>query len=243
MDQDDESREGRSRTIGSLASGIVSSLVQRDGAMSGSTGRGHASETFTSARAISLPTTRQRGEPGSAMQPALSLDAIMAQDDPEATDRHILRLLPPSVASALRTATRDFIDERYGYDFEIVGYSLDASLVAEDDRQEGERLLGYAMAPASVQVIQEALARLRAGTKARSEAVGDLAMTMQVLAEECAEYPPDVVRSACRRWMRRERWFPSVAELRDEMQRLARHREMIERAIRREDRASRRYGR
>lgn len=229
---DHPSDEGRgSQQIGNLTNKIVGSLRA-----SAST----PTELPRSTGTIGLPSLERRGSSSTGGRPGATgavsrlpgLAEVMARDDPEATDSHILRSLPRSVGSCLSREVREFIDEQYGYDFEVIGYRMQPCLAFKDDRRAARRLVEAAMMPASVQVIQAALARLRAGTKARPEAEGDLAMVMQVLAEECAEFPPDVVRAACRRWLRRERWFPAVAELRDEMQRLARNREMIERALR-----------
>jgi len=125
---------------------------------------------------------------------------------------------------------REYIDPQYGYDSELVSFTLGP--VPSADRGLAAAILDVALQPASVEVIQQALTALRVATKASHMQEGDLTLTMQVYADECAEYPPDVVRAACLRWMRREKWFPSLSELRDEMQRLVRRRRLIADALR-----------
>lgn len=156
-----------------------------------------------------------------------SVEDMIARDDPEATDRELEALLTRSVGLSFRPVEREFIDERYGYDSEVIAFEVESG-----DRIVGRHIIETAMMPAPEPVIQASLARLRAATKARAVDGDDLAMTMQVMAEECAEWPADVVRAACKRWYRRETWFPSVAELRDEMQRLGRRRQLIADALR-----------
>ena len=168
------------------------------------------------------------GERGVA---ARSLDRLLMLDDPEETDEAILKSLPPSIASSLSPVERTFIDPVYGYDFELEGYKLQAQPIVEHDLKAAHSLLQHCLSTPAPQVIKTALAKLRAATRSRAEDEGDLAMTMQVLGDECAEYPPDVVRAACLRWMRREKWFPSLSELRDEMQRLVRRRKLIAEAL------------
>lgn len=165
----------------------------------------------------------QRGGP-SVVEPSIA-EAIRL-DDPELTDAAILRSLPPSVASALHPVIREFIDPQYGFDYELTGYRLSGEVTTADRNRAGE-LLSAAMKPATIGVIRESLALLKAGTKSRGMDEGDLTLTMQVLTDECAEFPPDVVRAGCRRWMRREMWFPAVAELRNEMLRLVKNRQLI----------------
>ena len=229
----DESRGGGFRQIGDPAKRALASLSQRDAMTSGSSERGPGAEIITSARGMSSPTLTPLGAHGSETLPALSrrISELLAGSDPEATDEAILRSLPPSIASSLSPVERTFIDPVYGYDFELEGYKLQAQPIAEDDLKAAHSLLQRCLSAPSPQVIKTALAKLRAATRSRAEDEGDLAMTMQVLGDECAEYPPDVVRAACLRWMRREKWFPSLSELRDEMQRLVRRRQLIAEAL------------
>jgi len=135
--------------------------------------------------------------------------------------------LPPSVASGLQATTREFVDPVYGFDSEFVGYSLAAVAMNRSEVDDARSIVEAALAPADPSFVRIELARLRASTKARTESTADLAMILQVLAEECATYPADVVQHALRQWARREVWFPSLAELRDELQRRSKRRRAL----------------
>lgn len=150
--------------------------------------------------------------------------------DPAMVDRAIVASLPPSIASALVPVHRDRIDPVYGFDSELVGYRLEGEVPAADVMQ-ARQIVGRCLAPADEPLIKRELARLRASTKARAEADDDLAMGFQVLAEECSEYPPDVVVWAMRGWARMETFYPSLAEIRDRLQRAARRRQAMLKAL------------
>lgn len=67
------------------------------------------------------------------------------------------------------------------------------------------------------------LARMRAaGLRQRRQDDRDLDATLIVLAEEIAGYSRDVVKAACRDWARANQWWPSLAELRQSCEELAR---------------------
>lgn len=90
------------------------------------------------------------------------------------------------------------------------------------------RAIAYpAFERAKPEVIKQELARLRMSTKAAADLEGDLVLRLQIIGEECALWPPDVVRRALRRYARRETFFPSLADIVDELQRVGRHRRMI----------------
>ena len=119
----------------------------------------------------------------------------------------------------------------YGYDFEVIGYQrVDAEVPAED-LVKAKGIVGECLKGARGDLIKAELARLRVSTKSRAELDDDLAMGFQVLAEECANYPPDVVVWALRGWARSETFYPSLAEIRDRLQRGVRRRRSLLAAI------------
>jgi len=165
----------------------------------------------------------QRGATGAAANTSAT---------PEEIDHMVLASLPPSVASVLRETTKDFIDPVYGFDSEFTGYALAAQVMAPD-REVAIARVEAALTPAQPTMVRMELARLRASTKARVQPGDDLTMILQVLAEECQDYPPDVVRYALRQWAKREVFFPALAELRDELQRHCKRRRALLEALRR----------
>lgn len=93
-------------------------------------------------------------------------------------------------------------------------------------------LIEVSCRPAPADVVTVELARLKAGTVGRSMDGVDLEAWLTVLGDEIEEFPADVIRAACRKWLRREKWTPSVAELREECNRLFRPRAMMRDAMR-----------
>jgi hypothetical protein len=148
------------------------------------------------------------------------------QVTPEEVDAALLASLKPSVAFALQETTREFVDPVYGYDCEFTGYTI-TDAVPYRDLQTDTVTVENALAPADAKFVRMELARLRASTKAREQPGDDLAMILQVFAEECQNYPPDVVRHALRSWAKREVFFPALAEIRDELQRHAKRRRAL----------------
>jgi hypothetical protein len=157
----------------------------------------------------------------------------MAMQDPEAVDQALVALLPPSLASTCRTIERTWNDPVYGFDFEVTGYSFGSGILdaSDDDLRTARNMVALYMEPPSEAVIKQELARLRASTKSRESDNDDVAMGFQVLAEECSEYPADVVVWALRGWAKRERFYPSLAEVRDLLQRGARRRESLAKSL------------
>jgi hypothetical protein len=157
----------------------------------------------------------------------------MAMLDPEAVDKAIVASLPRSLASTCSEIENEWIDPVYGWDYEVVGYTFGRGVLdaPDGDVRAARNMVALYMAPPSEAVIKHELARLRASTKSRAEEEGDIAMGFQVLAEECFEYPADVVVWALRGWAKRERFYPSLAEIRDLLQRGSRRRESLAKSL------------
>jgi len=230
---DDESPGGRSIPIGNLMTEIANTLTEKGTATNGSPNRQSDSATTMPARIPGSRIGMRRGEPGSITLPSLR-EAAARVIDPAETDRALLASLPPSVASALRPTYRERIDPVYGFDSEFTGYAIVPADIPAADLMRSVQAVAPYMAPPDENLIKRELARLRVSTKARAESDDDLAMGFQVLAEECAEYPADVVVWALRNWARTEIFYPSLAEIRDRLQRGARRRAALIDALDRE---------
>lgn len=182
------------------------------------------------------PSPEVRGRSSTGLRPSGTAAAVwregraLARLDPETTDLELLSCLPPSVASALKESVREIIDEQYGWDYEITGYSL-LDDPPPADLHSAQAILADACLPASDDVLRRELTRLRVSTKARDMDADEIALTLQVIAEEAVEFPADVAVAALRRWAKREIFFPSLAEIRDEMQRLGKRRLALEAAL------------
>lgn len=116
--------------------------------------------------------------------------------------------------------------ERHDANYDVVGYEIAVPL--DDAAQEAvAALLVPHLAPAPASLIDRELARLRASCIAARIEDDDLAMRFDVLMDECEGWPADVVRSALRGWAAREKYFPTLAEVRDALQRHGRARRSL----------------
>jgi hypothetical protein len=175
--------------------------------------------------------TRRSAMPA-ASTPA-GIVAAMASHSPESIDKLIRASLPPSVAHSLMPETRTWDDPMIGFNFEITGYSWREPLPPDADLDTARALVAAAMAPAPARTVMAELLRLAAVTKSRSESEDDQAFRFAALRDELAEFPEDVVRAVARKIARRETFFPSLAELREQCHREFRHRRLLASAFER----------
>lgn len=160
-----------------------------------------------------------------------SVVEAMERGDPYRTDKALVASLPPSIGSRLTTLTRTWNDPTYGYDFEVVGYQL-APGAPDDDLAVAREMVDHCLQPGSESAIKSALALLRVSTKSRAEVEDDLALGQQVFADELAKYPADVAWSAVLKLARREKFYPSLSELRDQLQREGKMRQALAKTLR-----------
>jgi hypothetical protein len=80
--------------------------------------------------------------------------------------------------------------------------------------------------PSRAELVQE-VTRCLAVTVARERDQADLKAMLAVMAEELAEFPADVLRAELSAWARREKWWPTLSELRDRCQRAMRLRRSL----------------
>ena len=91
--------------------------------------------------------------------------------------------------------------------------------------------LDAALAPAEPAAVLKMLARLKISTSSRNRDGDDAKLERRVFADELRHYPLDVVDEACRRWARREQWWPSIAEIVGECDRLVNWRRVTREAL------------
>lgn len=221
----DGSQQVQSRPIGSLAKQIVNSH-------SGSASTSRPSSLSSSTTGLAREFAKQIGTRLSATDAGRLPTVVLAlrEADLADLDRAIVASLPPSIASTLMPRYRDRIDPKYGFDTEFLGFAV-GELVPQADKETAKQSLVMFMRPADEQTIKREIARLRVSTKSRAETDDDMAMGFQVLAEECAKYPPDVVILALRSWAGMETFYPSLAEMRDRLQRGVRKRKAVWEAL------------
>lgn len=146
---------------------------------------------------------------------------LMQGADPWQTDQAVRALLSPFLASNCEAIVNG--------DYDVVGWRLtgDPGAAAATAAMQ----LAPFLQPMPANLLRQEIARLCASVITRNEHVDDVAMRLQVIAEECEDWPEDIARAALRGWARREKFFPSLAELRDELQRHGRMRRSLAAAI------------
>lgn len=215
-------REDRGfRQIGSLMPMIAVS-PQNSGSNRSERPRDSATTGMPSpARTVAKPTGRPHGETG-AVATLTTLPSLLAAGNPAETDRALEALWTRQLGSSPVAMVRPVYDQPGGYDEVMEGFQrasrFDGELVA---------VLEDACLPAHPDMVTKELARLKAGTVGRAMDGIDMEAWLIVVGDELEEFPADVIRGACRKWLRREKWTPSVAELVDECQRLGRRRKLL----------------
>lgn len=121
------------------------------------------------------------------------------------------RKLPEAVAIALQPIAAALQKAEFIPQYEIVGD------IAEPHRQAALQAIREAMKSAPPEEIDQELVRLRLSTKSREETTDDLAMTYEIYAELCAEYPAEAVRDGLRCLAREETFWPALAEVKFEL--------------------------
>jgi len=218
------------RSIGSLTSQIVNT-PETMGSTPTTSPRGSAtSGTPRPALVPASGTGTRHGATGAATNLPAILDSALSASDPAKTDEALLASLEQRLGQPLVSVKHSFIDPVYGYDSEVTGYRMQ-SPVATASFQGARDLVTVALQGAPPQLIVRELARLRMLTKSRAGDESDREASYVALAEELVEFPPDVVKAALRRIARRETFFPALAELREECQRLVRNRLLIASAL------------
>lgn len=226
-----ENRRGEERGFaprGSLTERIAGSLLPLGSTPSASASTSATTGLPAPVRKASSSIGRPRGATGVAVRRSVS--ELLDGSDPQATDQALLAGLRRLIGESMRPLERERIDPVYGYEVEVVGYRWEATPL-EPALTAARELIVQATVPMAPAQLKGEIARLKASTKARAEQADEVTLTMAVLAEECALWPADVVRSALRGYARRETWFPSLAELRDQLQRHGRNRRLLAQAM------------
>jgi hypothetical protein len=143
------------------------------------------------------------------------------------------RGLEASFPEPLRTLLRS--KARYDSEFDaLLGYdelSPAKTPAGEAMLDRARNALDAALAPAEPAAVLKMLARLKISTSSRNRDGDDAKLERRVFADELRRYPLDVVDEACRRWARREQWWPSIAEIVGECDRLVNWRRVTREAL------------
>ncbi len=191
------------------------------------TPRPRSSGTTTSARAASLPTSTP---PGASGVSSPSRSPSVADND-----RAVEASLPrPLLAMLKATADNVHLSGEYGFEGTVLrGYDLRTPKNAAGWEMvaEGLAILDAALVPAERGTVRNELARLKIATKSRAQDGNDMTFEQAVYLDELSSYPVDVVVEACRKWARRETFWPSVSEAVAECDRLVNWRRVTRDAL------------
>jgi len=186
-------------------------------------------------------TGREPGTTGSSTSQIVSAevarDWLLRQPNPEATDAALCR----SLTSTLGVTATPRTEYRFPPDGDAyrvtVGCSFDirdhAAIPAALDKIE------QALTPASQEHCEGWLVMLQAATAHRADSGASSAVAYSLYAAELRQWPADVAKSACERLARGKpgqtgtNWFPTLAELVKECERLASNRRTIYAALQR----------
>lgn len=132
------------------------------------------------------------------------------------------RSLKPLATSSLRCVT--------GPDYELVGYELVGPLEA-GMLARLTKLADAITKPAGAELVAKAAHKCLLVTKSRDHSAEDVRLMVTVFAGDLAEFPADAVETAFRKWSRREKWWPSLSEIREECHRQMRWRRSLKIAL------------
>lgn len=236
---DDHRGKQGSRPIGSLISRTVATQRIVDGTASEYRQKPRDSATITpqSRRFPAIGT--HPGEHGSsALTSSLPATEIAALAPLGTLHRDPGALLPRRVTSCL-VSTWEGNNTGYGWDGYVSAYELvmppDAAdlAAAEADLAVAIEIAEAALQPAPPQKVLAELTRLRALTVSRDQSTTDLELIAAAYTDELKKYPLDAVVEVLRDWPRSHRFWPSMAELVEPLDRLVGPRRALREALRR----------
>lgn len=111
-------------------------------------------------------------------------------------------------------------------EYDLLGFDLTRPL----DREEADEVLGWLDTidqPAPRNQLLQEIARCLTVTASRAKDEADIKGMMAILTDELASFPADIVASELRSWARREKWWPTLSELRDRCQQAMRVRKSL----------------
>jgi hypothetical protein len=126
-----------------------------------------------------------------------------ALGDPAKVQEALLACLPPRMRSSLRRS-RDGLDS-----LEIIG-DLD-----QGDVDLVKAWLAVIDAPMQRPALVQELTRCLLLTAAQKRDQMDLKLMLAALVEELSDLPEDALRAALRQWPRQQKWWPTLAEIRE----------------------------
>lgn len=229
------SENPKSPTTGGPMSEIANTLLARAATRHGSPEKPSGFETTTSKTLPSSPIGMQHGEHGSKMltgsqDMAQAAAALVATALAGSLISDPARLLPQCVRSSLEPRWIDVGTDGYGADIRLAGYAIRAD-IPPTEITAATAIAEELLRPASEATVIAELGRLRALTVSR-DIHEDIGIVFAVYTDELKRYPGDIVREVLREWPRSHRFWPSMAELVEGIDRLVKPRRALRDALR-----------
>jgi hypothetical protein len=139
--------------------------------------------------------------------------------------------LPATISTALKYTTRSVYGDDGGFDGAVVDSAMLTGEHDEDTVRRAITICEEQCRPGGHRVAAEELAILECKTVGPKQGEADRALRGAVYGAELAQYPADIIRLACRRWADGSRWWPALAALKCECDRLAAKRKVEHRAL------------
>lgn len=122
-------------------------------------------------------------------------------------------------------------DDGHGWDAKVMRYEL-IEIRSAAEVAQALAVAEAILAPASECLALAELARVRVMTASRDIGL-DLQMALAAFVDELMRYPADAVTEVLREWPRTQRFWPTMAELTERLERLVRPRRALCDALRR----------
>lgn len=152
----------------------------------------------------------------------------LLSQSPEETDRNLVQYFK----SCLMVEPREEVSLTYpttgGYKRTLTGYSFKG--LTDDNRSDAERAIRGAMTPATPEQCEEWIGTLYALTAHRTDDGMSLAVILRFYGDTLGRYPADVSQATWDYFLRRKdkpNFFPTLSELEDHCDKLARPRKMM----------------
>ena len=136
-----------------------------------------------------------------------------------------------ALANSLALTTGLELEEKITTDFNFAGYII-TSNVSEDQLREIHSLVSETMAPAEDNDLAKGVLKLRALTAHRREGE-DIDIVLEAYVEKLKAYPKDAAMETLTRLADNSKWFPSWAEIKDDVEWRCKHRTGLLKAVER----------
>ena len=168
------------------------------------------------AQAASSSIGTRLGETGAA-EPLKAIGQALTALDSDAAEAALhqwLKLVKPWLKCTVNDA------------YDLTGFEPTGQMT-DDLAAEMAQIAEALNRPSEPEHVATEVTRCLTATRAREHADIDLRALIGLLTDELTQFPADIVATTCRKWARQEKWWPTLAELRDQCQRATKWRKSL----------------